>query len=136
MNTTQKWSLLGGLAVFALMLVAPAPAGMTPLAWHTAALVVLMAIFWMTEALPLTVTALLPFVVLPFTGVMPADKVAAAYYSPILFLVLGGAFIALAIERTGLDLAEIAYHAGDRAWIEQLPCGVDLLTERDYAVPA
>ena len=102
MNTTQKWSLFGGLAVFALMLLAPAPTGMTPLAWHTAALVVLMAVFWMTEALPLTVTALLPFVVLPFIGVMPADKVAAAYYSPILFLVLGGAFIALAIERTGL----------------------------------
>lgn len=102
MNTTQKWSLFGGLAIFALMLISPAPAGMTPLAWHTAALVVLMAVFWMTEALPLTVTALLPFVVLPFIGVMPADKVAAAYYSPILFLVLGGAFIALAIERTGL----------------------------------
>lgn len=102
MENAQKWSLLTGLGAFVLMLMAPAPAWMTELAWHTAALVVLMAVFWMTEALPLTVTALLPFVVLPFIGVMPADKVAAAYYSPILFLVLGGAFIALAIERTGL----------------------------------
>lgn len=94
--------MIGGLGVFVLMLLSPAPGGMTPVAWHTAALLVLMAVFWMTEALPLTVTALLPFVVLPFFGVMSADKVAAAYYSPILFLVLGGAFIALAIERTGL----------------------------------
>ncbi len=98
MDTTQKWSLSVGLGLFALMLLAPAPDGMTPLAWHTAALVVLMAVFWMTEALPLTVTALLPFVVLPFIGVMPADKVAAAYYSPILFLVLGGAFIAISLN--------------------------------------
>ncbi len=98
----QKWGLWGGLLIFALMLMAPAPAGMALLAWRTCALVALMAILWMTEALPLTVTALLPFVVFPLMGVMPADKVAAAYYSPIIFLVLGGAFIALAIERTGL----------------------------------
>lgn len=98
----HKWGLWGGLLVFTLMLLAPAPAGMAPLAWHCCALVALMAILWMTEALPLTVTALLPFVVFPLMGVIPADKVAAAYYSPIIFLVLGGAFIALAIERTGL----------------------------------
>ncbi len=71
-------------------------------AWRKAALLVLMAIWWMTEALPLTVTALLPFLALPPMGVMTASEAAAAYYSPILFLVLGGAFIALAIERTGL----------------------------------
>ncbi|MFM7028418.1 MAG: SLC13 family permease [Chakrabartia sp.] len=98
----QKWGLIGGVLAFAVMLLLPPPAGMALLAWRTCALVVLMAILWMTEALPLTITALLPFVVFPFMGVMTADKVAAAYYSPILFLVLGGAFIALAIERTGL----------------------------------
>lgn len=96
------WPIAGGLAIFIFMLVLPAPAGMNTAAWHTAALLILMAIWWMTEALPLTVTALLPFVVLPALGVMKSSAVAAAYYSPILFLVLGGAFIALAIERTGL----------------------------------
>ena len=93
MDRAQKWGLLAGLILFAAMLALAPPAGMSVLAWRTSALVVLMAILWMTEALPLTVTALLPFVALPFMGVMPADKVAAAYYSPILFLVLGGAFI-------------------------------------------
>lgn len=102
MTGARKWGFLGGLAVFAAMLLMAAPTGMTLLAWRMAALVVLMAIWWMTEALPLTVTALLPFIALPFMGVMTANDVAAAYYSPILFLVLGGAFIALAIERTGL----------------------------------
>ena len=71
-------------------------------AWVVAGLVLLMASWWMTEVIPLTATALLPFLVLPFSGVMPAKQTAAAYYSPILFLILGGAFLALAIERTGL----------------------------------
>ncbi len=98
----HKTGLWAGLLIFILMLATPAPVGMPPLAWQCAALVVLMAILWMTEALPLSITALLPFVAFPFMGIMPADKVAAAYYTPIMFLVLGGAFIALAIERTGL----------------------------------
>ena len=75
---------------------------MPPQAWLVAGLVVWMAAWWMTEALPLTATALLPFLVLPMAGVMDAKATAAAYYSPILFLILGGAFLALAIERTGL----------------------------------
>src|SRR3546814_15075068 len=56
----------------------------------------------MTEALPLTATALLPFALLPLLGVSTPSDVAASYYSAILFLVLGGAFMALAIGRTGL----------------------------------
>ncbi|PKP62203.1 MAG: C4-dicarboxylate ABC transporter, partial [Alphaproteobacteria bacterium HGW-Alphaproteobacteria-9] len=78
------------------------PAGMAPGAWLVAGLVVWMAAWWMTEAVPLAVTALLPFVVLPLSGVADAQATASTYYSPILFLLLGGAFIALAIERTGL----------------------------------
>lgn len=102
MTKSNSWGLIVGLTLFVAMLLLPAPAGMNEPAWRAAALVVLMAVFWMTEALPLTVTALLPFVAFPFMGILTADKVAAAYYSPILFLVLGGAFVALAIERTGL----------------------------------
>ena len=91
-----------GLAAFLLTVLLPAPAGMPGPAWIVAGLVLLMAAWWMTEAAPLTATALLPFVVLPFAGIMTAKETASAYYEPILFLILGGAFIALAIERTGL----------------------------------
>ena len=91
-----------GAAALALACVLPVPAGMSREAFITAGLVVLMATWWMTEALPLTATALMPFLVLPFAGVMSAKDTAGAYYSDILFLLLGGAFIALAIERTGL----------------------------------
>ena len=95
-----------GLALGALALLAgvfaPTPEGLSREAFIVAGLVVLMAAWWITEALPLTATALMPFIVLPFAGVMDARETASAYYSPILFLILGGAFIALAIERVGL----------------------------------
>ena len=91
-----------GLAGFAATLVLPAPGGMPDQAWIVAGLVVWMAAWWMTEAVPLTATALIPFVVLPFAGISSAAETASTYYSDILFLILGGAFLALAIERTGL----------------------------------
>ena len=97
-----RWGLWGGLAVFVAMLFLPAPEGMPLLAWRATAIVLLMAVWWMTQALPLTATALVPFLAFPLLGIMNASDTAAAYYSPILFLVLGGAIIALAIERTGL----------------------------------
>ncbi len=97
-----RWGLWGGLAAFTIMLLLPAPAGMPIEAWRTTAVVVLMATWWMTQALPLTATALIPFLAFPLFGIMDANETAGAYYSPILFLVLGGAIIALAIERTGL----------------------------------
>ncbi len=114
-----RWGLWGGLAAFLILLALPAPAEMPLAAWQTTALVVLMASWWMTQALPLTATALLPFIAFPLCGIMTASESAAAYYSPILFLVLGGAIIALAIERTGLHrrlaLAIVARGGGSPA---------------------
>jgi sodium-dependent dicarboxylate transporter 2/3/5 len=98
----ERIGFWGGLGVFAIMLLVPPPGGMPTAAWQTTAIVVLMAMWWMTQALPLTATAMVPFLAFPLLGIMTATESAAAYYSPILFLVLGGAMIALAIERTGL----------------------------------
>ena len=92
---------LGVIALLAAIF-GPLPEGLSREGFIVAGLVVLMAAWWITEALPLTATALVPFLVLPFAGVMDAKETASAYYSPILFLILGGAFIALAIERVGL----------------------------------
>ncbi|MEO0058232.1 MAG: hypothetical protein RIT17_1708 [Pseudomonadota bacterium] len=101
-GTLRRIGLALGPLAFALTMLLPPPAGMPTGAWLVAGLVGWMAAWWMTEAVPLSVTALLPFVVLPLSGVANAEETAADYYSPILFLLLGGAFIALAIERTGL----------------------------------
>jgi sodium-dependent dicarboxylate transporter 2/3/5 len=102
MEKTRLYGLIGGLTVFLIMLASPSPTGMELPAWRIAAMTMLMAIWWMTEALPLTVTALFPFLLVPVFGVMNANDIAQEYYSPILFLILGGAFLALTIERVGL----------------------------------
>ncbi|MCS6986887.1 MAG: DASS family sodium-coupled anion symporter [Sphingomonadaceae bacterium] len=80
----------------------PPPAGLSPLGWQVAGLAAAMALLWITEAIPLPVTALLPALVLPLAGLDSVDAVVASYASPILLLVLGGAMVARAIERTGL----------------------------------
>jgi sodium-dependent dicarboxylate transporter 2/3/5 len=100
--TARSIGLCLGPLAFALAALMQPPTGMPQGAWLVAGLTLWMAAWWMTEAVPLSVTALLPFVVLPLAGVSTAETTAATYYSPILFLLLGGAFIALAIERTGL----------------------------------
>lgn len=100
--TARIIGLIVGALGFGLGCFAPLPEGLAREGLVVAGLVWLMAAWWMTEAIPLTATALMPFIVLPFARVLDARETASAYYSPILFLLLGGAFIALAIERTGL----------------------------------
>ncbi len=94
--------LLLGPALFALVLLLPAPAGMTGGAWRTTAVAVLMAVWWITEALPIPATALLPLALFPALGVAPVAAASAPYANPVIWLFLGGFLIAIAIERCGL----------------------------------
>ena len=117
--TARRIGFWVGIAGFLVTLLVSPPAGMPQTAWSTAGLVWWMAAWWMSEAMPLSATAFLPFIVLPLLGVADSGKTAAAYYSPIMFLFLGGAFLALAIERTGLHrrLAHaILGLAGTKSW--------------------
>jgi sodium-dependent dicarboxylate transporter 2/3/5 len=78
------------------------PAGLSAAGFVTLGLLAVMALWWFTETLPVTATALLPFLVLPATGAGKLAEVAASYMSPVIFLVLGGALLALAMEKSGL----------------------------------
>ncbi|CAN5818251.1 hypothetical protein BH20GEM3_BH20GEM3_14850 [soil metagenome] len=84
------------------MVVLPAPAGMSESGWRVAATVVLMATWWITEAVPIPVTALLPLLLFPVFGVAPIAGAAAPYANPIIFLFMGGFIIAMALEACGL----------------------------------
>ena len=68
----------------------------------TGALVGWMAVWWMTEAIPIAVTALLPPIVLPLTGVQDFFDTTAVYAHPLVLLALGGFVLALALERWNL----------------------------------
>lgn len=109
-TASTRWiRILSGLAVFALLLVLPPPEGMQPAAWRAAAVAVLMALWWITEAVPVPATALLPIPLFPLFGVLPIGEATAPYANPIVFLFLGGFVIALAMERWNLH-RRIALH--------------------------
>ncbi|MBQ0735544.1 SLC13 family permease [Aquimarina celericrescens] len=60
------------------------------------------AVWWITEAIPISATALLPFVLFPITGVMTVKGVSSAFANQMIFLFLGGFILAVAIEKTNL----------------------------------
>lgn len=61
-----------------------------------------MAVWWMTEAVPIPVTSLLPLVLFPLFGLDTLVNVAAPYADPVVFLVLGGVILGLATEKSNL----------------------------------
>jgi sodium-dependent dicarboxylate transporter 2/3/5 len=69
----------------------------------TLAMMVWMAAWWLTEAVDIEVTALLPIVAFPLLGIAPLNKVLPPYAADVIFLFMGGFIIGLAIERWGLD---------------------------------
>ena len=88
--------LIGGDGVASAnpMLSGPAVSALACTAW--------IVIWWVTEAVPIPVTSLLPVVLFPTTGVLDVTETTTAYGDPIVFLLLGGFLLALAVERTGL----------------------------------
>ncbi|MCE2873934.1 MAG: anion permease, partial [Xanthomonadales bacterium] len=73
-----------GVALFASMQAMPAPAGLSAEGWSVAALTVLIACWWFTEAVPVALTGSLPFLALPLMGIAKPDAVAAQYMSPVM----------------------------------------------------
>jgi solute carrier family 13 (sodium-dependent dicarboxylate transporter), member 2/3/5 len=95
----RRLGLLLGPAVFALLLFLPPPEAMPEAAWHAAAVGSLMAIWWVTEAIPIPATALLPIALFPLVGVLDVAAAASPYANPVIFLFLGGFLIAQAMQR-------------------------------------
>lgn len=98
----KRMGLIAGLLAFVVVLAAPTPEGMTPEGRKTGAVAALMAVWWISEALPLAATALLPIALFPLLGVLPAGDVTAAYGNPNIFLFMGGFFIAMAMQKWDL----------------------------------
>jgi sodium-dependent dicarboxylate transporter 2/3/5 len=102
LRSASRIGLIGGGAFFLLLLLVPGPAALSPEGWRAAAVAVLMAVWWMTEAIPIPATALLPLALFPTLGVLDMPAAAAPYANEIIFLFMGGFIIAMAMERWGL----------------------------------
>jgi solute carrier family 13 (sodium-dependent dicarboxylate transporter), member 2/3/5 len=98
----RRIGLALGLAAFAFMTMIGAPADLSPKAWSALSLLALMIIWWVSEAIPVAATALLPLGLLPLLGVVKPAEAAAPYGDPIIFLFIGGFMVAAAIEQCGL----------------------------------
>lgn len=69
---------------------------------RTAAVAILMAVWWITEAIPIPATALLPVALFPVFGIMTGKAVAATYFNSTIFLFIGGFLMALAMQKWNL----------------------------------
>ncbi|HYO75469.1 MAG TPA: SLC13 family permease, partial [Thermoanaerobaculia bacterium] len=96
----RKVVLCAGIA--ALLLLVPLAADFTTDVRFTAAIGLLMALLWLTEAVPMGLTALIPLIAFPLAGVSTMEKIAAPYANPAVFLFLGGFLVAATFERWGL----------------------------------
>jgi sodium-dependent dicarboxylate transporter 2/3/5 len=102
--STRAWvgRFLGPVLALAAYLFIPAGGGLPQAGVATIAVGILMATWWVTEALPLAATALLPIALFPLFGVVEIGDAAAPYASDTIFLFMGGFMIALAMQRWGL----------------------------------
>nr|XP_015093088.1 solute carrier family 13 member 1 [Vicugna pacos] len=90
------------LVVFSLLILLPLPIVLHTKEAECAYILFVIAIFWLTEALPLSVTALLPALMLPLFGIMASKEVASAYFKDFHLLLIGVICLATSIEKWNL----------------------------------
>ena len=98
-TTPQKIGLFLGPLLFILVAFFFSPQDLSQEGKMALAVTLWVATWWITEALPIPATSLLPIVLLPITGALEGAKVTASYGDPNIFLFLGGFVIAIAMEK-------------------------------------
>jgi sodium-dependent dicarboxylate transporter 2/3/5 len=114
----KRIGLLTGLLAATAMWLFYDPQPEHPEVGKMAAIATLMAILWISEAIPLAATALIPIVLFPLAGILESGIIAKAYVNSIIFLFIGGFLIALSMERWNLHrriALNIIYAIGRRA---------------------
>lgn len=102
LSRVQRLGLWGGMALGLFLLLVPPMSDLSRPAQNLAAVTVLMATLWITQALPIAVTSLIPLAAFPLLGIQPSNEVSNAYIDQNVFLFLGGFIIAMGIEKWGL----------------------------------
>tara|TARA_Y200000002_G_scaffold174466_1_gene143947 strand:- start:18948 stop:20531 length:1584 start_codon:yes stop_codon:yes gene_type:complete len=97
-----RFGMISGTLVLIIMLLLSPPEGLSQEGWYAAAVTVFMGIWWITEAVPISVTALVPIVLFPLLGVQAIAATTAPYANPLIFLFLGGFILAIAMEKWDL----------------------------------
>ena len=98
----QLIGLIAGPILFILTLLFFHPEGLSKEGLAVLASTIWIAIWWMTEAIPIPATSLLPIVLFPVTNGLDIDATTSAYGSDTIFLFMGGFMVALAMEKWDL----------------------------------
>jgi solute carrier family 13 (sodium-dependent dicarboxylate transporter), member 2/3/5 len=115
----KQIGFVAGPLSFFLVLFLADPDFISPGAYKVLAVALWMIIWWISEAAPIPITALLPLIVFPVLGVMKMSEAAAPYANPIIFLFMGGFMIAIGLEkhrlheRIALNLIRITGTSGN-----------------------
>jgi len=103
------FGLILGLFFIIFAGVLPRPEGLSVEAFRALGVTIIVGVWWVTEALPLGATALIPAATFPLLGIATAKQIAPSYASSFILLLLGGFLLALAVERSGVH-RRIALH--------------------------
>jgi len=95
----QKIGLVLGPLLFAAIMLIPTPEGLSSGGQAVGATTAWVAAWWIGEAIPIPATSLLPIVLFPLTGALDVDATTAPYANDLIFLFMGGFFIAMAMQR-------------------------------------
>lgn len=101
-SKTRLIGLFLGAGFLLMTALLPPPESMSVEAWSALGLMLLMATWWSTEAIPIPATALLPIVLVPGLGLGSISQATSPYAHPIIFLFLGGFTLGLAMQRWSL----------------------------------
>lgn len=94
--------LVVGPLVFVALRLAPTPSALADDEWRLVATLAWMVLWWVTEAIPIFATALLPLILFPLLGIADESDIASSYGNPVIALFLGGLLLGAAIESSGL----------------------------------
>ncbi len=94
--------LLGPFILLATLIVPPPFEGLTVAAWHMVGLATMMAVWWVSEAVPIPVTSFLPIILSPLLGIASVKDATASFAHPLIFLFLGGFLLSIAMEKWNL----------------------------------
>ena len=102
LNNTKLVPILAGPLGFLILELLGAPSTMNPEAYQVLCVTLWVAIWWVFEAIPIAVTALLPIILFPLTGAMDISETTTSFGHKYIFLYMGGFMLAIAIEKWNL----------------------------------
>ena len=101
MTSNREWALIAGPGLACAVYLWMNLSGWESPACWAGAIAILCVVWWIFEPIPIPATSIVPLALFPLVGVLPQDKIAAAFGNELILLMLGGFILSAAMERSG-----------------------------------